>query len=76
MKDLENHKKQFEEIVKKYNLFQEQKAKKIATFLTTKKESKISLKDFSDRFNIEEKDAVIFLSFIQKGIQFKEKHID
>lgn len=73
MKKLEQHKKEFEEIVKKYNLFEPKLAEKISIYLT---KNKTTSKDFAKEFNLEENDAKIFLEFIQKGIEFKEKHID
>ena len=74
--DLEEHKQEFERIVKKYNLHESQKAEEIAKYLIKEGKNKISIKEFSILFAIKEKDAKAFLSFIQKGIQFKEEHID
>ena len=72
--DLKEHKKAFEKIIKKYGLADEQKADEISKFLT--KGEKISYKEFATLFNISEEDSKIFLSFIYKGIEFKESHID
>jgi hypothetical protein len=69
--DIFEHKKQFDNIVKKYNLNTEEQAKKIADFLTQDK-TKITIDEFSKEFNIEEKEAEIFLKFIQKGVEFKQ----
>ncbi len=74
MKDLEQHKKKFEKIVLKYSLNQPEKAEEIAKFLT--KGNTVSVKEFATLFAIQEDEAKTFLSFIDKGIKFKEEHID
>ena len=71
--EIKQHKQEFEKIVKKYNLSTPDKAKELAVFLT---KNKIDIDEFSTLFNIDKEDAIIFLSFIQKGIQFKEQHLD
>jgi hypothetical protein len=71
--DLEKHKQEFENIIKKYNLSSQEKANEIAIFLT---KNEIDIKEFATLFNMDKEDAIIFLSFIQKGIEYKEKHID
>lgn len=71
--DLKKHKQEFERVVKKYNLSSQEKASEIANFLT---KNEIDLEEFSTLFNMEKKDAIIFLSFIQKGVEFKEQHLD
>lgn len=74
--DIKNHKNKFEKIVEKYNLKDESKAGEIANFLTKARQEKVSAKEFSKLFNMDEEDAVVFLSFIQRGLEFKENHID
>lgn len=68
------HKKKFDEIVKKYGLNESDKAKEIADYLI--KTQKINMKEFSTLFVISEDDAKIFLSFLRKGLDFKEEYID
>ena len=72
--DLLEQKIEFEKIVKRYNLEDKDKASEIAKFLTSGK--KISFKEFAILFAIEEDDAKTFLSFILKGIEFKENYLD
>ena len=72
--DLLEHKKEFDRIVKENNFFDENKAKNLAQFLT--KQNQISIKDFSKKFNLSEKDSKLFLTFVHKGIQFKQEYID
>ena len=74
--DLLEHKKKFEEIVRKYKLQETEKAEEIAKYLVKNGGGKISLKEFSTLFAMNEEDAKNFLSFIQKGIVFKEEYID
>lgn len=78
---IEEHSKKFEEIRNKYNLSNPDKAEEIARFLTTHRdnnqsETKISAKEFAKLFSMDEEDAFIFLSFIERGLNFKKKHID
>jgi predicted HTH domain antitoxin len=68
------HKKKFDEIVRKYKLFEEKKAEEISIFLT--KSKVVSRGEFATLFNMDINDADIFLSFIHKGIIFKEQNID
>ncbi len=75
MDDLEKHKLEFDKIIKKYNLFEEHKAKQIATFLT-KDNNKVDSLQFAKLFNMSNNEAKLFLSFIHKGIKFKEQHLD
>lgn len=72
--DLLQQKKEFEKVVKKYNLDDKDKAEEISKFLLSGKS--ISFKEFAVLFAIEENDAKIFLSFILKGIEFKENYLD
>ncbi len=75
-RELIEHKKRFDEIILKYKLNEGEKAQEIAKFLTNPNESqKISSEEFATLFNMHKNDAVIFLSFIQRGIEFK-KEID
>jgi hypothetical protein len=70
--DLIKHKQEFDKIISKYNLADHDKAEKIATFLTDSKKKDVSAKEFAKLFEMEIEEATIFLSFIEKGIQFKE----
>jgi hypothetical protein len=73
-KEIIEHKKQFEEIVKKYNFAEESRAHELATFLTKPRDNeKLSSEEFSTLFGMSEKEAVVFLSFIQKGLEFKKE---
>jgi len=72
--ELQKHKEEFENIVKKYKLDEQDKAQEIANFLT--KGNSISYKEFATLFAMSEDEAKTFLSFIQKGIEYKEEHID
>lgn len=74
IENLTQHKQKFQKIVKKYNLDQPKKAEKISKYLTSEKN--ITLKNFSEKFSIPESESEIFLTFIHKGIQFKEQSID
>ncbi len=74
MEDIKAHKEAFDKVIKKYNLSDEQKAGEIADFLTKQKENIVSVKEFSTCFAIEEADAEVFLSFILRGIKFKENN--
>ncbi|MDA3856070.1 MAG: hypothetical protein PF569_07450 [Candidatus Woesearchaeota archaeon] len=74
--DLDEHKKLFEEVVKKYNLFEKEKAEEIAKYLTKLKINKFDIEEFANLFAMKKEDAQIFLSFIDKGLKFKEDHLD
>ena len=74
--DIKDHTDKYLEIIKKYNLSDDKKAEEISTYLTNDHGKIISAKEFSVLFAMEEKDAEIFLSFIQKGIGFKQAHLD
>lgn len=74
MDDLLKHRQEFDRIVNKYKLQDKDKAEEVAKFLT--KGEKINAKEFATLFAMSEDEAVIFLSFIQKGIKFKEEHMD
>ena len=68
--DLTEHKKEFEKVVKKYNLGENQKLDEIISYIL--KTQKINSNEFAKLFAMEERDAQIFLSFIEKGLKFKE----
>ena len=73
MEHLKKHKEEFDRIIKKYDLDSEDKAGEIADFLTKNHGKQVSAKEFAELFAMDEHDSVIFLSWIQKGIDFKEK---
>jgi len=70
--DIQTHGKKFKEVIEKHGLAE--KADEIAEYII--KTRHIDVKEFSKLFNIDEEDAEILISFIHKGIKFKEKHID
>ena len=72
--DIKEHKKAFDRIIKKYDLSNVMKAEEIAEFLTTHKNESVSAEEFAKLFAMSPKEAMVFLSFIQKGIQFKKEH--
>ncbi|MBD3164792.1 hypothetical protein GF323_06350 [Candidatus Woesearchaeota archaeon] len=76
MEHLKKHKEEFERIIRKYNLKEKEKAAEIADFLTKSHGKKISAKEFAKLFGMSEQEAVIFLSWIQKGIKFKEENMN
>lgn len=73
---LEEHKKNFMYIIKKYNLDEPKKAEEISKYLTQTKINNISVSNFAQKFGLEKHEAEVFLSFIYKGIEFKEEYID
>ena len=74
--DIQQHRQEFERIAEKYGLKNEKKADEIAEFLTTHKSGPLSVAEFAKLFAMEEEDARIFLTFIDRGLRFKEQHID
>ncbi|MEC8220732.1 MAG: hypothetical protein VX028_01560 [Nanoarchaeota archaeon] len=66
------HKKAFDEIIKKYNFAEEGRAQELANFLA-KPNQQISHKEFAQLFGMSEEEAQVFLSFIQKGLDFKKE---
>lgn len=68
--DIQEHANKFKEIVQKYKL--EEKAGEIADHLTKSKEH-ISAKEFATLHNMTEEEATTFLTFIERGIQWKEE---
>lgn len=71
--NIEEHAKKFREIVEKYGFDEESKAEDLSNFLL--KEKTVNAKDFAKLFAMEESDAQIFLSFIAKGIHYKQHHM-
>ena len=69
--DIATHKQKFDEVIKRYDLAE--KAEEIANYLTRHKE--INSSEFANLFAMDDADARIFLSFIRKGIEFREKHL-
>lgn len=71
--DILEHGEKFNEIIRKYNFDSPEKAEEISDFLTdNKNHDNVSAEEFAKLFAIEEEEAIIFLSFIKKGIEFKE----
>lgn len=66
------HKKAFDEIIKKYNFAEEGRAQELANFLA-RPNQQISHKEFGQLFGMSEEEAQVFLSFIQKGLDFKKE---
>ena len=71
--DIQKHSNEFKNIIKKYSLDKKEKADEIATFLTKAAQNKVSAKEFAALFSMTEKEAVVFLSFIEKGIKLKDQ---
>ena len=74
--DLNRLKEEFGKVIVKYNLKDEKKAKEIADYLTRDRKNRISSEGFARKFRMDLRDAKVFLSFIVKGLEFKEKHLD
>jgi hypothetical protein len=72
--ELHKLKQEFDKIITKYNLSEPAKAEKISKILTSNK--KIDSKEFAKTFEMEQSEAEVFISFIMKGIQYKEQNID
>ncbi len=70
--DIEKLKAEFGRVIEKYDLAE--KAEEIANFLLKKNE--ITAEEFATFFAMTEDDADIFLTFIEKGIRFRENHLD
>ena len=78
MKDVEAHYKEFLEVVKKYNLDDQDKAEEISAYLTAHKhhdKGNVTPKQFARNFSMSEQEALTFLSFIERGLDFKQKHM-
>ena len=71
--DIETHKQEFQNITRKYNLDKPEIAEKIGFFLT---KQTVSVKQFADEFKMTEKEAKIYLDFINAAIKFKEQYLD
>ena len=69
--DTKQHKEEFDRIITEYSLAK--KADDISDYLT--KHKNITPKEFASLFVMDEKDALIFLTFIEKGIKFREKNL-
>jgi hypothetical protein len=74
--DVEEHHRRFEAIAEKYGLRSEEKAGEIADFLVSRARGKVSSEEFSVLFGMSEEEAVVFLSFIDRGLRFKEGSSD
>lgn len=72
MMDPLDHHERFREVIERNGL--EDKAEEISDFLLKRKE--VSAQQFSDIFGISVDDAAVFLSFIKRGIDFKERTLD
>ena len=70
--EIEKHIEVFRNIVDKYKL--KEKAEEISNFIASG--SEVYPEDFALKFGMSKDEAEIFLTFIKKGIKFKEKHID
>mmetsp|Transcript_27774 Transcript_27774/g.68662 ORF Transcript_27774/g.68662 Transcript_27774/m.68662 type:complete len:83 (-) Transcript_27774:165-413(-) len=70
-------KRKFDRVVKKYQLFSEEKSGEIADLLTNAEAGQtISPSDFAAKYGMQHDEAVAFLAWIQQGIVFKETAID
>ena len=74
--EIEEHRDEFLKIIDKYSLQEEDKAEEIAVFLTSGDGKEVSAREFASKFGMSVDEAVIFLSFIHKGVKFKEENID
>ncbi|MBN1274969.1 hypothetical protein JXA12_01630 [Candidatus Woesearchaeota archaeon] len=74
--DLEEHHHQFEAIAERHGLKNEEQAGRIADFLVSHPAGKVSAPEFSEEFGMSEEEAVVFLSFIDRGLRFKERVVD
>ncbi|MBW3020372.1 hypothetical protein KY334_03670 [Candidatus Woesearchaeota archaeon] len=74
MNSIQEHHNMFKEVIRKYNLDSPEKAEELAHYLVSN--NGVSVEEFSKIFAMNEEDAEILLSFILKGIRFKEEHID
>lgn len=74
--DIEEHHRRFEEIAEKYGLRNEEKAGEIADFLVSHPAGAVAAEEFARLFSMSEEEAEIFLTFIDKGLRYKEKVLD
>jgi hypothetical protein len=73
------HKREFDRIIKAYQLDTNEKSEEIAEFLTSKdrdQDDKVSAPEFAEKFGTTKEEAVVFLEWIKVGIKFKEQSID
>ena len=70
--EIEDHHKEFMNIIAKYALNSDEKAEEISLFLTNADKKAVSAEEFANLFEMELEEAITFLSFIQKGIEFKK----
>ncbi len=76
--NVELHYKRFLSVVKKYSLSDDRKAEEISEFLTHKTQvsgDKVSPKQFAEHFGMSEHEALIFLTFLERGLDFMKKLI-
>jgi len=66
----------FSKIIEKHNLKDQKKAKASADYLTKDRRNKINVEIFARKSGLNVTEAKVFLTFILKGIKFKEEHID
>jgi hypothetical protein len=69
-------KEEFGKVILKYNLKDEKRTQEIADYLTKDRKNRISAEGFARKFRMDIRDAKVFLSFIVKGIEFKERRVD
>lgn len=73
---------EFKRVVAKYGLDKGEKADAISGFLTGAEsdgsfDTKVfSSEKFAEKFGMTHEDALAFLSFVDTGVQFKDKHLD
>lgn len=69
--EIEKLHQEFNKIIAKYNFKNEENAKKLANFISSKENH--SAQELAQNFNLEVEEARILLEFFQKGIEFKNK---
>lgn len=74
--EIEELHKRFRDIIEKYGLDDEKSAEDISQFLTNSTREGVNAKDFASLFGMTEDEAKLFLSFIDKGLRFKEDSLD
>ena len=70
--DVEEHYREFERIAERYGLRSEERAGAIADFLTKHSSGVVCAEEFSVLFGMSAEKARVFLSFIERGVRFKE----
>ena len=73
--DIATHKRKFEEVVLKYHFNEKDKAEEIAKFLTRNLHDRVSPDEFAILFAMQKEDADIFLTFIEKGLEYHERGV-